>query len=143
MLLKIILVGIVFYILKTFFKASRIINEHELSNNYKKKQKNTKDSAAGSDIDEDDIVEAEYTTLKDWMHYNITALNLTLYEKYSISQEYSAFIYEYLNIDQAQADNIESDLVSTGHKIFHSNLYRSQVGLFNLEIIVAKMPFVF
>ena len=77
------------------------------------------------------------------MHLSKTPLKLDEYEKYGISQDYSAFVFEYLNITQIQADNIESDLESQSYKIFHSNLYRSQEGLFNLEVIIAKMPFVF
>jgi hypothetical protein len=77
------------------------------------------------------------------MHLTKTPLNFDDYDKYSISQEYSAFVFEYLNITQVEADNIESDLASQGYKLFHSNLFRSQKDLFNLEVILAKMPFVF
>ena len=77
------------------------------------------------------------------MFHSKRALDFDLYEKYSISQQYSAFILEYLNICQITADNAESDLAAQGYKIFHSNLYRAQDGLFNLEVIVAKMSFVF
>jgi hypothetical protein len=77
------------------------------------------------------------------MHFTKTPLKLDEYDKYSVPQSYSAIVFEYLNITEIEADNAESDLGSQGYKIFHSNLYRSQQNLFNLEVIVAKMPFVF
>ena len=77
------------------------------------------------------------------MHLSKHPLSLDDYDKFSISQQYSAFIYEYLNITDSQADSIESELEHQGYKIFHSNLTRTVHGKFKLEVIVAKMSFVF
>ncbi len=77
------------------------------------------------------------------MHFSKHPLKFENYEKYNINQGYTAYIYEYLNITQTQADDIESELITNGFKIFHSNLYRSQEQLFNLEITLAKMEFTF
>lgn len=77
------------------------------------------------------------------MHFSKHPLDFKEYENYGIDQKYSAFTYEYLNIDQNQADDIESDLQTQGYKIFHSNLSRVQNNLFKLEIIIAKLDFVF
>ena len=77
------------------------------------------------------------------MHFSKHPLKFEDYDKYSINQSYTAYTYEYLNITQVQADNIESDLIANGFKIFHSNLYRSQEQLFNLEVTLAKMEYTF
>ena len=77
------------------------------------------------------------------MHFSKSPLELTRYGDYSIDQTYSAYIYEYLNITEIDADNIESKLVSDSFKIFHSNLTRSHENMFNLKIIIAKLSYTF
>lgn len=77
------------------------------------------------------------------MNLSKHALKLDLYDTYSISQEYSAYTYEYLNVTDTEADSLEAQLESQGYKIFHSNLTRTTSGQFKLEVIVAKMSFLF
>lgn len=70
------------------------------------------------------------------MHFSKRPLDFTKYEDYEISQNYTAYILEYLNITESEAENIEYDLLTKGNKIFHSDLVRVQKDLFNLEIII-------
>ncbi len=77
------------------------------------------------------------------MHFTEKPLPFDEYEKYDISQNYQAAVYEYLNITSIEADNIESDLNSRGLKVFHSNLTRQDKDKFNLEVIVAKSSYTF
>ena len=77
------------------------------------------------------------------MHFTSIPLPFDEYSKYDIDHQYSAFIYEYLNISAIDADNIESEVESSGLKIFHSNLSRANLGKFTLELIVARSGFTF
>lgn len=77
------------------------------------------------------------------MHFTKKPLDFNHYEKYEIPQEYKAYIYEYLNIHADEIDDIEADLISQGHKVFHSNMTRVNANLFNVEIITASLSFTF
>ena len=77
------------------------------------------------------------------MNYSTRPLAFDQYEKYEIPQDYSAIIHEYLNIEEDRIDEIESELIAKGNKIFHSNMSRSNKNLFNVEIITGNLPFTF
>jgi len=77
------------------------------------------------------------------MHFTKRPLDFDKYDHYEISQKYTAFILEYLNISETEAENVEYDLMTKGNKIFHSNLVRVQNNLFNLEIIIGNLPHTF
>ena len=77
------------------------------------------------------------------MHFSKTPLSFDQYKKYEIPQEYKAFIFEYLNIHEDKIDEIETDLIASGNKIFNSNMVRVNGNLFNVEIIVATVNYTF
>jgi len=70
-------------------------------------------------------------------------LDLSEYDKYEISQQYTAYKYTYDFITQERADEIETELYTSGEKIFHVELVRQPKNLFQLIIIVGKLPFTF
>jgi hypothetical protein len=70
-------------------------------------------------------------------------LGLDLYGQLEIPQEYMAFEVVFENIDQEESDNLESDYMGQGYKIFSANLVRSNAGLFTFTLIVAKAGYTF
>lgn len=77
------------------------------------------------------------------MSFNKTPLELDKYNLYEIPQEYSAWVYTFNEVDQNRIDDIEYELQTQGHKIFHIETKRVQNGLFEIKIIAAKMPYLF
>jgi hypothetical protein len=77
------------------------------------------------------------------MHFSKKPLTFDKYNEYEIPQSYKAYIYEYLNVHEDKIDEIETDLIAQGHKIFHSNMTRVDGNLFNVEIIIARVGFTF
>jgi hypothetical protein len=70
-------------------------------------------------------------------------LDLNLYEQYSIDQTYSAFILNFSNINQEEADNLEHEYTIQGYKIFHTEMSQLSNGSFELTMIVAKLNYTF
>lgn len=77
------------------------------------------------------------------MNFNKRPLGLDEYNFFEIPQEYSAYIFEYKSVNQNRLDDIEYELQTQGHKIFHIETIRANDGLFNVKIIAAKMPYTF
>jgi hypothetical protein len=77
------------------------------------------------------------------MHFSKKPLPFDEYEKYEIAQEYKAYIFEYLNVHEDEIDEIETNLIAQGNKLFHSNMTRVDGHLFNVEIITASVGFTF
>lgn len=77
------------------------------------------------------------------MKFEKRPLDLDQYSSFEIPQEYSAYTYEYKDVDQNRLDDIEYELQTQGHKIFHIETVRANDGLFNVKIIAAKMPYTF
>lgn len=70
-------------------------------------------------------------------------LDLCDYKKYEIPQEYMAFIISFKNIDPDQCEDLEYDYLSTGYKLFNSNLEYGNEGKYNFTIIIAKSSMIF
>lgn len=70
-------------------------------------------------------------------------LDLNLYEKYNIDQQYNAYVLTVKDINDQEAEDIEYQYVTQGYKIFYSELKRSHEDLFILTLIVAKILFTF
>ena len=78
------------------------------------------------------------------MKYNKVPLSFDSYAIYEIPQDYLAWVVEVSDVDQNRIDDIEYELQTTGHKIFHTEATRSQAGnLFNVKIIIAKSEMTF
>lgn len=77
------------------------------------------------------------------MKYQKMPLNFDLYDKYEIPQEYQAWIVFVKEVEQNRMDDIEYDLQTSGHKIFHTEVERSQGNLFDITLIVAQAPMTF
>ena len=65
-------------------------------------------------------------------------LNFNEYEKYEIPQEYMAFEVNFLGINPEQCEDLEYEYLSTGYKLFNSDLTHANEGKFNLKLIIAK-----
>ncbi len=74
---------------------------------------------------------------------NKSPLNFDQYEKYGISQQYSAFTIEVDDIEIAEADDFEYEYAQKGYKIFKSSLENKTEGRFKLILIVAKLEYTF
>jgi hypothetical protein len=77
------------------------------------------------------------------MSYQKTPLNFDLYAKYEIPQEYQAYIVILNDVEQQRLDDIELELQQSGHKIFHTEVNRSEKNLFDITLIVAQMSMTF
>lgn len=69
-------------------------------------------------------------------------LDLNLYKIFEIPQEYMAYILEFENVDESESENLEAEYFQKGYKIFHSELTRTNSGLFDLKIILAKLEMI-
>lgn len=74
---------------------------------------------------------------------NKTPLDFSQYEKYGINQKYSAFVLEFENLSESQVEDLEYEYQRQGHKIFFSEVSRSNDGQLTLKIITAQMSFTF
>lgn len=76
-------------------------------------------------------------------HVDKKPLDLDLYEKYEIPQDYMAYVITFTDIDQMQCDELEHEYYTKGYKIFHTDIQRSTGALFIYKLIVGKASFVF
>ena len=77
------------------------------------------------------------------MKFQKEPLNFDLYDKYQIPQQYQAFVITVNDIEQDRLDDIEYDIQKQGHKIFHTEVQRSNNNLFDLTLIVAQLTMTF
>lgn len=59
------------------------------------------------------------------------------YAKYSIDQYYQAFKIEFKSISIERCDDLEHDLILSGHKIFHTET-KVNLGKFDIIFIVGE-----
>lgn len=74
---------------------------------------------------------------------NKVPLDFSQYEKYEIPQEYLTYKLSFYDIDESQCEDLEFEYTSQGYKLFHSELERSNMGMFNLTLIIGKCNIVF
>jgi hypothetical protein len=74
---------------------------------------------------------------------NKSPLDLNLYERFNIDQNYSAFKITFDDLDQDEVDNIEAEYVQKGYKIFHTEMESNGNGTFKYSLIIAKLEFTF
>ena len=82
---------------------------------------------------------------KSWMsNVQKIPLNLDLYDKYGIDQQYSAFKVIITDISMEQVDQLEYDYIAQGYKLFNSELERyPNKNSFILTLIIAKLSYTF
>lgn len=74
---------------------------------------------------------------------NKSPLDLNLYIKYGIAQEYSAFEISIFGVGQEECDDLEAEYLGQGYKVFHSEMIRKQGEIFDFKLITAKMSYTF
>lgn len=70
-------------------------------------------------------------------------LDLNLYQKYDIPQDYMAFEITFSDVTQMQCDDFEHEYYVKGYKIFHTSIERSTGDLFIYKLVVAKSTLTF